>query len=291
MIWTYDSQALAAELACARLQQGRVLKAAQAADIAGHRFAHVGAADAGGLAEVMHDALHNVAAPLDAARLCRWRSLLFPGGTSGDSGGVPDEVAKFLNWFNQSRIDDGIVRAAIAHLWYETLHPFDDGNGRIGRAIMDMAIAQDTRFATSLYSMSLQLQESGDAYRGALNAARTGGPDITEWLRWFLRQFALACTKSEQSIGQALVTSRFWAEHTESGFSERQRSVLKKLLDAGNGGFLGGLTADRYANITAASKATATRDLTDLLQKQALIVRGAGKATRYFVNVLGWSAK
>ncbi|MGS0743058.1 Fic family protein [Glaciimonas sp. GG7] len=359
--WEYDSQIIEASLAQARLQQGRVLGKAQVVGMTTEALTRVvnaiwiqeivataaiegqtldfdqvrssvmrklGIADAGssprhvdGLVDVMHDAIQHFSTPLDANRLFRWQSALFPGGTSGiqrievgkfrtftdpmlivsgrpgkevehyrapDSAHVQEEMARFLAWFNQPSATDGIVRAAIAHLWFETVHPFEDGNGRIGRAILDMAIAQDARSAVRIYSMSRQLQENRTAYYDALNAAQTGDLDITQWINWFAIQFAAACMKSEVLIDLALEKAAYWATHAGHAFNERQRKVLQKLLDAGDGGFLGSLTAEKYCKITGASKATATRDLTDLLQKDALVVRGVGKATKYDVKVPGW---
>jgi Fic family protein len=274
-----------------------------------------------GLVEVMHDAVKNFQVPLDVDRLCRWQSALFPGGTSGiqrievgkfrtftdpmqivsgragrevihyrapESERVPEEMARFIEWFNISNPADGIVRAAIAHLWFETIHPFEDGNGRVGRAIMDMAIAQDAKSEMRLYSMSRQFQENRAAYYDALNEAQKGDLDITSWLVWFSTQFSEACKKSEMLIDRALEKARFWSVQAEHAFNERQRKTLHKLLDAGDGGFLGGLTAEKYCKITGVSKATATRDLTELLLKKALLVQGSGKATKYYVNVPGW---
>ena len=274
-----------------------------------------------GLVEVMQDAVQHYSFGLDEDRLCRWQSALFPGGTSGiqrievgkfrsfneamqivsgrpgreqvhyqapDSGRVPAEMARFLAWFNAPDSGGGIVRAALAHLWFETIHPFEDGNGRIGRAIMDRAIAQDTKSETRLYSMSRQLEQNRTAYYDALNAAQRGDGDITQWVQWFASQFAQACMKSEGLIDLALGKARFWAAHALHRFNERQRKTLQKLLDAGDGGFLGGLTAEKYCKITGTSKATATRDLSDLLTSGALFTRGIGKATKYYVNMPGW---
>lgn len=291
-----------------------------------HRM--LGIADSGtssrhidGLVEVMQDAVSNYAAILDVDRLCRWQSALFPGGTSGiqrievgrfrsfqdamqivsgrpgrekihyrapDSINVPLEMVRFLAWFNGPAAQDGIVRAAIAHLWFETIHPFEDGNGRVGRAIMDMAIAQDAQSGIRLYSMSRQLEQNRKAYYEVLNMAQRGSGDVTQWVLWFAGQFAEACIQSEALIDQALEKAHFWAAHVAHRFNERQRKTLQKLLDAGDGGFLGGLTAEKYCKITATSKATATRDLIALLNTGALISRGMGKATKYYVNVPGW---
>lgn len=274
-----------------------------------------------GLIDVMHDASQQYAQPLDADRLCRWQSALFPGGTSGirrivvgqfrdfaepmqiisgkighekvhftapASSNVPLQMASFLQWFNSPIQIDGIIRAAIAHLWFETIHPFEDGNGRIGRAIIDMALAQDSGQSTRLYSLSRQLQENRAAYYDALNQAQTGTLEITPWLLWFIQQFEAACKKSVTHIDNALQKAHFWASHAQHPLNERQRKTLQKLLDAGDGGFLGGLTSEKHSKITGASKATATRDLTDLLQNGLLFARGTGKATKYYINVAGW---
>lgn len=275
-----------------------------------------------GLVDVMHDAIKRYSSELSADRLCNWQSALFPGGRSGiehiEVGGfrkfsepmqiisgkigkeivhyqapaseqVPIEMAAFLEWFNKPASTDGIVRAAIAHLWFEAIHPFEDGNGRVGRALMDMAMAQDAKQEIRLYSMSRQLQENRSAYYDALNLAQKGGLDITDWLKWFVIQFSEACLKSEAHIDKALEKSRYWSEHAPHLFNARQLKALHKLLDAGDGGFIGGLTAEKYCKITGASKATATRDLTDLLLKQAVISRGVGRSTKYYANVAEWT--
>lgn len=276
-----------------------------------------------GLVDVMFDATLLFDQELSADRLCRWQSALFPGGTSGiqrievgkfrtfpepmqivggkmgeekvyyqapDSSRVPQEMEQFINWFNHPNNLDGIIRAAIAHVWFETIHPFEDGNGRIGRAIIDIALTQDMQSPLRLYSMSRQLQENRADYYHFLNDAQKGSLDITSWIKWFITQFSAACQQSSAYIDQAVEKARFWASHAGNTFNERQRKTLQKLLDAGDGGFLGGLTADKYAKITGASKATATRDLTDLLQKGALVITGQGKATKYYVNVPGWNS-
>ena len=184
---------------------------------------------------------------------------------------------------------DGIVKAAIAHVWFETIHPFEDGNGRIGRAIIDMALAQDAQQPVRLYSMSRQLQRNRSAYYDFLNEAQKSNLDITSWIKWFIVQFTEACKQSSLDIDKAIEKARFWTIHAEKSYNERQYKTLQKLLDAGDGGFLGGLTADKYRKITGASKATATRDLTDLVHNGALITRGQGKATKYYINVVGWN--
>jgi Fic family protein len=298
------------------LVRSSVMRKFGARDVA-HTSRHVD-----GLVDVIFDATEHFNKKLDIDRLCRWQSALFPGGTSGikrievgkfrtflepmqiiggkigkekvyfqapDSSVVPKEMVQFINWFNTSDKLDGIVRAAIAHVWFETIHPFEDGNGRIGRAIIDLVLAQEAQQPLRLYSMSGQLQANRAEYYQFLNEAQKGDLDITSWIKWFITQFSAACQQSILQIDKAVEKARFWATHAEKSFNDRQRKTLQKLLDAGDGGFLGGLTADKYCKITGTSKATATRDLTDLLQQGALIISGQGKATKYYVNVVGWN--
>ena len=281
-----------------------------------------------GLVQVIGDATVGFDAPLDEDRLCRWQAALFPGGTSGirriavgryrahedpmqivsgppgrevvhyeapPSSRVRGEMRRFLAWFARtsppaSGAIDGLARAAIAHLWFETVHPFEDGNGRLGRAIADMAIAQDHRVPVRLYSLSQQLLEARGAYYDALNAAQRGDVDTTAWVNWFVTQFALACRRSGDTLDRVIEKSRFWSERAAgTTLNDRQRKVMQRLLDEGDGGFAGGLNADKYIAMTGASKATATRDLSDLVAKRLLRTTGQGKALRYYADVPGWS--
>ncbi len=281
-----------------------------------------------GLVAVINDATTAFASALDGDRLQRWQSALFPGGTSGLRriavgrwrdhvepmqivSGMPDkevihyeappsqrvaaEMARFLDWFDRTapmngRVPqlDGLARAAIAHLWFETIHPFEDGNGRIGRAIVDMAIMQDHPGGVRLVSLSAQLLASRKGYYDALNAAQCGSGDATDWVLWFARQYALACEHSSRVIDRAIEKSRFWAAHAEVILNARQRKVLQRLLDDGDGGFLGGLNADKYMKLTGVSKPTATRDLSYLVGGGLLWTHGQGKAVRYYIDVPGW---
>lgn len=279
-----------------------------------------------GLVDVMQDATEGFADVLDADRLCRWQSALFPGGTAGirriavgrwrdhldpmqivsgapdkevvhytapPSSRVPREMTDFLAWFESTRpgrasATDGLARAAIAHLWFETIHPFEDGNGRIGRAIADMALAQDIGEAARLYSLSRQLLADRAAYYDALAAAQAGSVDVSAFVIWFAGTFEQACLRSIAVMEAALEKSRFWALHAQQRFNERQRRLLQRLLDAGDGGFLGGLNVEKYLKMTGTSKATATRDLSDLSQRGLLHATGQGKALRYHLSVPGW---
>ncbi len=281
-----------------------------------------------GLVEVMQDATLHFDARLDADRICRWQSALFPGGTSGIQrievgkfrthaepmqivGGpigrgtvyytappaarITAEMRRFLKWFEQTRPlmnrgdqVDGIVRAAIAHLWFETVHPFEDGNGRVGRAIIDLALAQDTGGSARIYSVSHQLMRERKAYYEALGHAQHGGMDITDWVQWFVRQFAQSCRHSQAVIDSALAKSKFWSSRADRPLTNRQRKVVQRLLDAGPNGFTGGMGAEKYANLTKVSKATATRDLAHLLLNDWVFATGQGKGTRYWLNVPEW---
>lgn len=282
-----------------------------------------------GLLDLMQDATGAYRDELDDDRLCRWQASLFPGGTSGirrirvgryresvepmqivsgpvgrekvhyeapKSADVGREMRRFLDWFEHSRPApglppslDGIVRAAIAHLWFETIHPFEDGNGRVGRAIVDLALAQDVDSPHRFHSLSRQLMAQREAYYDALARAQCGTPNVTAWVVWFVEQFRLACLTSQQIISMAIEKSRFWATHAQHPLNARQRKALMRLLEAGRDGFQGGMSAEKYGNLTGASKATATRDLSDLLGAGLLVASGRGRGTRYWLNVPGWS--
>lgn len=272
-----------------------------------------------GLVDTMDDASRNVAAPLTHARLFSWQAALFPTGRSGlaaiatgsyrshedsmqivsgrpgkqrvhyvapPSRQVRAEMKRFLAWFADSAPGgkiaiEGPVRAAIAHLWFETIHPFEDGNGRIGRAICDIALAQEHGSPVRIYSLATRLHQSRAQYYDQLNAAQCGGLDVTDWVLWFVGQFEEACRASEAIIRAAVHKARFWEQ--APAMSLRQAKAVQKLLDAGAEGFVGGMSAEKYVNLTGASKATATRDLTDLTAGGVLTKTGQGRATRYWL--------
>lgn len=282
-----------------------------------------------GLVQVITDASEAFDQPLDHDRLMRWQSALFPGGTSGitriavgcyrnhpdpmqivsgrpghetvhyeapPSGQVAAEMDRFLQWFADTAPAkglpaalDGVARAALAHLWFESIHPFEDGNGRVGRAIVDMAIAQDQGHPLRLYSLSRQLLATRAGYYDELNRAQRGTGDATDWVRWFATQIGEACASTGGIIDRAIEKSRFWARHAALPLKERQRKVLQRLLDAGDGGFRGGLNAEKYIKMSGVSKATATRDLSELVAHGLLWTAGQGKALRYYIQVPGWT--
>jgi Fic family protein len=278
-----------------------------------------------GLIDLMDDATRHWREPLTVARLCGWQAALFPTGFAGvkkvksgalrthaapmqivsgpigrekvhfeapPSKRLPRELRGFLDWFQTSRDSpvDGLLRAGTAHLWFETVHPFEDGNGRVGRAIIDLALAQDAKLDQRLYSVSRRLAEHRDDYYAELAAASRGGLDITRWLTWFVEQFEEACRVSEAVIDLSLAKARFWLQHGQAPLSERQRKAVNRILDAGPGGFEGGMSTDKYGNLVRVSRATAYRDLEELVRYGLLTQAGVGRGTRYFAAMEGWEA-
>ncbi len=269
-----------------------------------------------GLVEMLVDATVNYEKPLTSERLHGWHSALFPTGYSGIvkiavgkwrkrtepmrvlSGPIgkekvhyeapPEnrlyvEMDRFLGWWN-SPPDylDGLVRAALAHFWFISIHPFEDGNGRIARAITDMALAQDERTGCRLYSMSAQISAERNDYYEILEHSQKGDGDISDWLVWFMRCLDRAIKRSEKEVQLAVIKPRFWHQCSEVALNKRQQKVLKRLLDAGPGGFEGGLTNRKYKNITKVSRETAKRDIADLLEKRILVRNpGGGRSVSY----------
>ena len=277
------------------------------------------------LLDVMEDATANWATDLSEERLCRWQAALFPGGLSSlrtieagryrthpepmrivsgpvgketvhyeapASSTLAEEMRKFLGWFNDTRDKapaDGIVRAGISHVWFESIHPFEDGNGRIGRAIVDMALAQDVRAPNRLLGMAARMRKDQARYYEALNHAQRGTGDITQWLAWFIEAFAASCQATSSLIDEALARARFWSEHRATPLNERQRKALNKMLEAGPGRFEGGMTAKKYQSLTGAIKITASRDLAELADAGLLLRQGAGRSTFYNLPMPGWA--
>lgn len=207
---------------------------------------------------------------------------------------VDTEINRFLDWFNRSNpltaereiVLSGPVRAAIAHLWFETIHPFDDGNGRVGRAIAEMALAQDLN-RPPLLSLSTVIEKDKNAYYNGLNKASQFDLDITDWVTWFVNSVLLAQQEAAQKVDFVLKKAKFWERHKNTELNERQKKVLNKLLNAGAGGFEGGMTAKKYMSITSSSKATATRDLSDFVEKECLCrLEGGGRNARYGVKLV-----
>jgi len=262
-----------------------------------------------GLIDVLLDATRRFGAPLTLERLLGWQAALFPTGYSGlrairgghlrgtepmevVSGGIggervhflapprerlEGELGRFLDWFEEPPRDlDGLVRAGIAHLWFITLHPFEDGNGRLARAVTDMAIAQDERRPMRLFSLSTQIQRRRGTYYKILERTQRGELDITPWLVWFLSQVEDAATAAHALVARTLGKARFWLRFQAVELNERQRKVLNRLLDAGPEGFGGGINNRKYMGLTRTSRATAWRELSDLVDKGCLVPTGKG---------------
>jgi Fic family protein len=197
----------------------------------------------------------------------------------------------FLAWFNRTRTNalDGIVRAGLAHVWFESIHPFEDGNGRVGRAVIDLALAQDVRQATRLHGVATELRRRQGEYYETLNQAQRGTGEVTDWLVWFVGAFTDSCRASSTLIDESLVRARFWRDNQHIPLNERQRKVLNKVLEMGPRAFEGGLTQRKYANMTGISRVTAWRDLEDLLHKKLITPGSAkGRSTHYNINIPGW---
>ena len=262
-----------------------------------------------GLVAMLLDATQNYAQPLTDLRLKGWQAGLFPTGFSninkiivGDwrrskepmqvvsgpmekgkihfeappSNQVPKEMKLFLKWFNSKNEIDGIIRAAISHLWFVTIHPFDDGNGRLARAITDLALAQDESSGKRYYSLSSQISLDRKDYYRQLEQSQKGDVDITNWIVWFLKTFVRALEKSQKSIDKAMLIGNFWKKYAKLDLSIRQKKVLQKMLESEPGGFVGGMTNRKYVGIAKVSPASAKRDLADL-EKKGLIKRNKSK--------------
>lgn len=275
-----------------------------------------------GLAQLMLDATQSFADQLTMERLLKWHGWLFPdqamefvprgirvGTLRGDepmqvvSGrldrptihfeapprlGLELQLDTFLDWFEVSRTQtdlDPLLRAGIAHFWFVTLHPFDDGNGRLTRTLTDLALAQGEAQAIRFYAMSASILEDRSGYYRVLENSQKATSDITEWLEWFLQTLLRSLQQAIVRIESVLAKSRFWQAHRESRLSAEQIKVLNRLLDGGERGFEDGISAAQYQAVSKVSKATATRHLTDLLERGYLKrLPGGGRNTRYKIN-------
>jgi Fic family protein len=187
-------------------------------------------------------------------------------------------MSAFLQWFEAEDATDPVLRAGLAHLWFVTIHPFDDGNGRIARAIAEMALARSEKSPQRFYSMSAQIRIERNTYYDKLEKTQETGLDITLWLEWFLACLERAFDQTEINLGSVLRKARFWEVHAQKPFNERQRLMLNKLLD----GFEGKLTSSKWAKIAKCSQDTALRDILDLIERGALTKDpGGGRSTSY----------
>ncbi|KPX39017.1 Filamentation induced by cAMP protein Fic [Pseudomonas savastanoi pv. glycinea] len=201
---------------------------------------------------------------------------------------LAQQLDDFLDWFAASQNDPGLdpfVRAGIAHFWFVTLHPFDDGNGRLTRALTDLTLTQGDQQAIRLFSMSASILDDRAGYYHVLETSQKRTTDITEWLEWFLRTLLNSIEHALVRIERVLAKTRFWQLHNGDGLSAEQVKVLNRLLDGGERGFEEGLSAAQYQAVAKVSKATATRHLSDLLGRNCLTrLPGGGRSTRYQIN-------
>lgn len=201
---------------------------------------------------------------------------------------LAEQLDTFLTWLEASRADttlDPILRAAQAHLWFVTLHPFDDGNGRLARAISDYALAQAEHQSIRFYAMAASIMEKRKDYYNILEATQKGDLTITPWMAWFLETLKHTLEAALDRIDFVLQKARFWQIHSQDGLNTQQTKVLNRLLDLGPAGFKGHLNAKKYMGIAGVAKATATRHLAGLLEKSCLIkLEGGGRSTSYDIN-------
>jgi Fic family protein len=270
-----------------------------------------------GVVEMMLDATQKYAESLTDERLFAWHAALFPTGRSGmtkiivgawrgedsgpmqvvsgpigrervhyeapPAGRLSAEMAAFLNWFGQEARLDPVLKAAVAHMWFVTIHPFEDGNGRIARAIADMALARSEQSPQRFYSMSAQIRVERNAYYDVLEATQKGELDITAWLEWFLACLDRAIEGAEDMLSGVLHKARFWEAIKDQPLNARQRTVINRMLD----GFEGKLTSSKWAKLTKASPDTALRDITDLVERGVLVRDSAGgRSTSYSLRAV-----
>lgn len=267
-----------------------------------------------GVVEMMLDATQKYSEPLTADRLFGWHASLFPTGHSGiskidvgkwrtDAGGpmqvvsgpigrervhyqappaprLDGEMRTFLEWYNADQGYDPVIKAAVAHLWFVTIHPFDDGNGRIARAIADMSLARSEDSTQRFYSMSAQIRLERNRYYDMLEATQKGGLEITAWIQWFLECLDRAFDGAEGVLATVLAKAEFWQRHASEHFNPRQHDMLNRLLE----GFTGKLTSSKWAKIEKCSPDTALRDINDLLARGVLQRDTAGgRSTSYLL--------
>lgn len=268
-----------------------------------------------GVVQIMMDAVTNCNKPLTPERLFNWHAALFPTGRSGmypitvgayRTGGepmqivsgamgkekvhyeappsdvVPDMMTDFLTWINSDNtVTDPVLKAAVAHLWFVAIHPFDDGNGRLTRTITDMQLAKADGFPLRFYSMSAEILREKKAYYEILEHTTSNSTDITEWLEWFLNTMKSSILRAKETVKRVVSKSSFWQRHREIPMNERQVRVVNMIWD----GFTGKLTSSKWAKITKTSQATALRDITDLIEKGILTAAAdGGRSSNYLLK-------
>ena len=271
--------------------------------------------DIDGLVEMMLDATQKFEVPLTKDRLCGWHAALFPTGRSGmyritvgdwrkdDQGPMqvvsgpmgrekihyvaPEaerletEMNRYFSWYNSETRIEPVIKSALAHLWFVCIHPFDDGNGRIARAIADMQLARADRTSQRFYSMSAQIMKSKKEYYDILESTQKGSLDISQWLVWYFNRLTDALDATDNSLSKVLVKARFWEKHSATQLNERQIKMINALL----GDFVGKLHSSKWAKMTKVHRDTARRDIQDLIVKGILSDSGeGGRSTNYNLN-------
>jgi len=276
---------------------------------------------ADGLVQILLDATKNHSKEYTSDRLFSWHAALFSTGYSGmvkinvaqwrdDKQGpmqvisgpvgkkkvhfeappaklIESEMSALISWINKKENIDGIIKAAVCHLWFITIHPFDDGNGRIARTLTDMLLARDENSPKRFYSLSSQIMAERNDYYDILNATQIGSLDITIWLEWFLGCMNRAILSSNALLEKIMAKAKFWTAFSQTRLNDRQTKVINRLLDLGPEGFIGGLKNKKYMGMAHTSRATAQRELSDLVQKGILIkLPGGGRSSSYDLD---WS--
>ena len=271
-----------------------------------------------GIVEMMLDATRHYEVPLTEERLSGWHAALFPLGRSGlrritvggwrtDASGpmqvvsgpfgrervhyeapgherLKPEMARFLQWINAPAETDLVIKSGLAHFWFMTLHPFDDGNGRIARALADLMLARSEHSNQRFYSMSAQIQKERKAYYEVLEQCQKGTLDVTSWVAWFLDCLGRAIGSAEETLQAVLVKAEFWKVHAGASLNDRQRMIINRLLD----GFEGKMTSSKWAKLAKCSHDTALRDIGDLVGRRILKKDEAGgRSTSYQLCLSG----
>ncbi len=268
-----------------------------------------------GLIDVLLDAVRFHDKPLTLERINGWHAALFPTGYSGlrkirtgkTRGDEPmqivsgpigkekvhfealprdrldEEMRLFLKWWNSSQGRmDGVLRAAAAHLRFLTIHPYEDGNGRLARALTDMALAQDEKSKVRFYSVSSEIMHSRNEYYNILEDVQRYQVDTTKWFLWFIKCVTASIGDSRDIIAGIFMKVDFWNQHAQDELNERQKKVINRILEAGPGNFTGGLTTRKYVSIVKTSRATAFREITDMVNKKILHqLSGKGRSVHY----------
>jgi len=272
--------------------------------------------DVEGIVEMILDATQKYTDPLSKDRMCGWHAALFPKGRSGmykitvgewrnGEGGpmqvvsgpmgrekvhytAPEakrlevEMNRFIHWFNTDNSTEPVIKSAIAHLWFVSIHPFDDGNGRIARAIADSQLARADRTNQRFYSMSAQLMKSKKGYYAVLESTQKGSLDVSQWLVWYFERLTEALEATDETLSKVLVKAKFWEIHKTTQLNERQVKMINILL----GDFIGKLHSSKWAKMTKVHRDTARRDIQDLIKKGILSDSGeGGRSTNYILNL------